>query len=82
MKLGPLRVPKLQSSEFPLSTSFLSLYIGLELGFSIAKISQISFKIKIKINIIYLYSDYEYLKISNKISKDIFSQIIFYHKYL
>jgi len=41
--------------------------MGLGLGFSIAKISQISYKIKIKINIINLYSDYEYLKIFGEI---------------
>jgi len=50
-KLG---LPK--GSKSPKSQLFLlllpwSLYIGLRLGFSVAKTSQISFKINIKINI-------------------------------
>jgi len=59
----PLRVLELWSFELPFSVFPWSLYIGLGLCFSIAKISQVYFKIKININIIYLYSDYEYLKI-------------------
>jgi len=62
-KIRPsLRIPKLRSSELVFSASPWSLYIGFGLSFSVAKIYQIYFKIKIKINIIYLYSDYEYLK--------------------
>jgi len=49
----PLRVPKLRSPEL---VFFLllpwSLYIGIGLGFSVAKTSQISFKIKIIYDII------------------------------
>jgi len=37
------------------------------MGFFVDKMSQISFKIKIKINIVYLYRDYEYLKIFGEI---------------
>jgi len=64
-KLGPLRVPELRSFELSLSASHWSLYIRLGLDFYFAKISQISFKIKI--NIISLCSDYEYLKIFGEI---------------
>ena len=50
-KLGPLRVPKLRSPELVFLLLPWSFYIGIGLGFSVAKTSQISFKIKIKINI-------------------------------
>ena len=40
-KLGPIRVPKLQSLELVFFVSPWSLYIELGLGFSVAKISQI-----------------------------------------
>jgi len=45
----------------------LASLIGLGLGFYVAEISQIYFKIKIKLNILYLYSDYEYLKVFEEI---------------
>ena len=52
MKLGTpkgSKTPKSQACFFLLLPQ--SLYIGIGLGFSVAKTSQISFKIKIKINI-------------------------------
>jgi len=49
---------ELQNPELVFSSAFpWSLYIGLGLGFSVVKTSQIYFKIKI--NIIYLYSDFK-----------------------
>ena len=65
-KLGPPKgFPTLKfRAYFP--ASLWSLYIGLELSFSIVEITQISFKIKI--NIIYLYRCYEYLKIFGEIN--------------
>jgi len=43
----PLRAPKLQSLELVFLILHCSLYIGLGLGFSVAKISQIKMKINI-----------------------------------
>jgi len=52
MKLGPPKGSKTPKSRAcPLLLLPWSLYIGIGLGFSVAKTSQISFKIKIKINI-------------------------------
>ena len=44
-------IPKFRSGELILLLLPWSLYIGIRLGFSVAETSQISFKIKIKINI-------------------------------
>jgi len=52
MKLGTPKGSKTPKSRaYSLLLLPWCLYIGLGLGFSVAKTSQISFKIKIKINI-------------------------------
>jgi len=56
-----LRVPKFRSAELVFLLLPWSLYIGIGLDFSIAKTSQISFKIKIKINIQRIWRDINYL---------------------